>query len=220
MLIKSVVFFMASRSCIRTDSPPAWESGILYPPLHIFVYRLTVVLQAEVSRSGIATPEPKEETWCDLVDDLWERYLPYFRIRGYVVTSRPPTSSSFSGDADPSSTILTELTRSDSDQNLLETLKREQAHQKPVPSPPTTSEYVCMQERSSTWILFSQNWCSNNWIRSSFFNMHFMRLIWFSLIEATEEKNLALLIQLTGQVKGDCTYNMVLNVCSPIKNLY
>jgi hypothetical protein len=98
-----------------------------------------------VSRQESSTPEPKDEKWSDLVDDLWEGYLPYFRKRGYVVTSRPASADSFSEDSDPSSTILNELTRHDSDQNLLELLKkdapvRHQAPPSPIPDPGKAQE--------------------------------------------------------------------------------
>jgi len=101
-----------------------------------------VVVQAEVSRSGMATPEQQhnEEKWCDLIDDLWECHLPYFRIQGYVVTSRSGSFSSSTGIANPSSTILIKLTWLDSDQNLLETLKKKPAQQKPLSPPPISSE--------------------------------------------------------------------------------
>ncbi len=124
----------------------------------LFFSRLTVALQAEVTRSGEATPSPSEtrdDKWDDLLDDLWERHLPYFRIRGYVVTNRPPSSSSFSGNVDPSSTILKELTRTDSDQNLLETLRKEPPQQKPFSPPPTTSEtHVVVFVNLNCWLFF------------------------------------------------------------------
>lgn len=99
-------------------------------------FRLTGEVQAQVSRSEISTPEPKDEKWSDLVEDLWETHLPYFRQRGYVVSSRPNSESSFSEDPDPSSTILNELIRRDSDQNLLELLKKDTSH-RPQPPPST-----------------------------------------------------------------------------------
>ncbi len=97
-----------------------------------------MVIQAHVSRSEIATPEPKEEKWSDLIDDLWENHLPYFRKKGYVVSSRQSSSNSFTEEADPSSTILNELIRHDSDQNLLELLKKDTPVRKPPP--PTLPE--------------------------------------------------------------------------------
>ena len=111
----------------------------LAPPLPL-PCRLTTEIQAQVSRAESNTPEPKDEKWSDLVDDLWEGYLPYFRKRGYVVSSRPASADSFSEETDPSSTILNELTRHDSDQNLLELLKkdapvRRQAPPSPIPDP-------------------------------------------------------------------------------------
>lgn len=90
-------------------------------------------------------PEPKEEKWSALVEDLWENHLSYFRKRGYVVSSRPSSSNSFSQDPDPSSTILNELTRHDSDQNLLERLKKDspmvkRAPPSPLPDPGMTCD--------------------------------------------------------------------------------
>lgn len=62
-----------------------------------------------------------------------------------MVSSRPGSSNSFSDEPDPSSTILNELTRHDSDQNLLELLKKEvpvRHHQAP-PSPiPDSGTYA------------------------------------------------------------------------------
>ena len=62
----------------------------IYRPFIFFVHRLTVILQAEESRSGIATPEPKEETWCDLVDDPLEALPPVLQdpwLRGHQPAS-------------------------------------------------------------------------------------------------------------------------------------
>ena len=99
----------------------------------------------------MATPEPKEEKWSDLIDDLWENHLPYFRKKGYVVSSRPSSANSPSADVDPSSTILSELTRSESDQNILETLKKEvPPYQKqPVVCPRSPGELVTAGSHSS-----------------------------------------------------------------------
>ena len=103
----------------------------------VCAYRLTNEVQAQVSRSeDLGTPEPKEEKWSPLVEDLWEYHLPYFRKRGYVVSSRPSSANSFTHDPDAAATILDELTRHDSDQNLLELLKKDAT---PAPKKPPRS---------------------------------------------------------------------------------
>ena len=106
----------------------------LAPPLPL-PCRLTTEIQAQVSRAESNTPEPKDEKWSDLVDDLWEGYLPYFRKRGYVVSCRPASADSFSEETDPSSTILDGLTQHDSEQNLLEFKKDAPVHRQAPPSP-------------------------------------------------------------------------------------
>ena len=125
--------------------PPSLPPSPLYEILFLFACSLTSDIQAQVSRSESNSPEPKDEKWSDLVDDLWENHLPYFRKRGYVVSSRPGSANSFSNEPDPSSTILNELTRHDSDQNLLELLKKDvpiRHHQVP-PSPiPDSGTYA------------------------------------------------------------------------------
>ncbi len=127
---------MLTRHAIRCTSCEQW--------VYFFLScRLTSEIQTQVSRAESYTPEPKDEKWSDLVDDLWENYLPYFRKRGYVVTSRPSSANSFSDEVDPSSTILNELIRHDSDQNLLQLLKRDapsrhQAPPSPIPDPGMT----------------------------------------------------------------------------------
>ena len=106
--------------------------------------RLIAEVQAQASRSEIATPEPKDEKWSDLVDDLWETYLYYFRKKGYVVSSRPSSADSNSEDADPASTILSELMRNDSDQNLLELLKKDAPTRLVVPPTPVQDPGMCV----------------------------------------------------------------------------
>ena len=82
-----------------------------------------------------------------MVEDLWEKHLPYFRQRGYVVSSRPSSANSFTENPDPSSTILNELTRHDSDQNMLELLKKEapptRQRATPTPQPDPGTVYLC-----------------------------------------------------------------------------
>lgn len=113
-------------------------------------YRLSTEIQAQVSRAESNTPEPKDEKWSDLVDDLWENHLPYFRKRGYVVSSRPTSVDSFSEEADPSTTILNELTRHDSDQNLLELLKKDAPVRHQAPPSPLPDIGMCV---GGAWVV-------------------------------------------------------------------
>ena len=121
-------------------------SGNIYNLMTICIYtsRLTNEVQAQVSRSeACSIPESKEEKWSALVNDLWEVHLPYFRKRGYVVSSRPSSSNSFSQEPDPSTTILSELTRRDSDQNLLALLKKDSPMVKRAPPSPLPDPGKC-----------------------------------------------------------------------------